>query len=106
MESRPDSPSHSWRLRIRQDGSLSRRALVEAFSHALFAADPQRIIRYKVKLDGDHLHILDLNLRLPEFERILVIGGGKASGSMALGLEKVLGAKITGGCVNIPTYTR
>jgi glycerate 2-kinase len=45
-------------------------------------------------------------MRLDEFERVLVIGGGKACAGMALEIERVLGNRITGGSVNIPTYTK
>jgi glycerate-2-kinase len=45
-------------------------------------------------------------LKIAEFERVLVIGGGKASARMALELERVLDGKLTGGSLNIPDYTR
>ncbi|TMI51711.1 glycerate kinase [Candidatus Bathyarchaeota archaeon] len=98
-------PQHSWRVRLRQDGSSSRRVLVEALSQALLAADPRTILRNKVRLRRNALEIGALSFKLSEFRRVLVIGGGKASAGMALEIERILDGWITGGSVNIPTYT-
>src|SRR6266700_7798036 len=38
---------------------------------------------------------------LPRYERIFVVGAGKASGTMARAAEKVLGKRIEAGCVNV-----
>ena len=101
-----DRPQHSWRIRLRKDGSSSRRVLVEAIAHALFAADPRAILRNKVKVRRDELEIGTLSFKLSEFRRVLVIGGGKATAGMALEIEKILDGWITGGSVNIPGYTK
>src|SRR2546422_7566729 len=99
-------PKHSWRIRLRQDGSSSRRVLVEALSQALLAADPRTIIRNKLKVRKNALEIGTLSFELSEFRRVLVIGGGKATAGMALEIERILGGWITGGSVNIPAYTK
>jgi len=99
-------PEHSWRVRLRQSASPSRRVLVEALSQALLAADPRTILRNKVKVRRNELEIGTLSFKLSEFKRVLVIGGGKATAGMALEIEKNLGAWITGGSVNIPAYTK
>src|SRR5438132_8427837 len=99
-------PEHSWRVRLRQDGSSSRRVLVEALSQALLAADPRTILRNKVKVRREELEIAALSFKLSEFRRVLVIGGGKAAAGMALEIEQVLDGWITGGSVNIPAYTK
>jgi len=106
--SRKDSglPQHSWRVRLRQDGSSSRRVLVEALSQALLAADPRTILRNKVRVRKNELQIESLSLKLSEFKRVLVIGGGKAAAGMALEIEQILVGWITGGSVNIPAYTK
>src|SRR5438552_8877070 len=97
---------NSWRVRLRQDGSSSRRVLVEALSQALLAADPRTILRNKVRVRRNALEIGSLTLKLSEFGRVLVIGGGKAAAGMALEIEQILDGWITGGSVNIPTYTK
>jgi glycerate 2-kinase len=98
-------PQHSWRVRVRQDGSSSRRVLVEVLSQAILAADPRTILRNKVKVIGNQLVIGKFSVKLPEFRRVLVIGGGKATASMALEMERILDGWLTGGSVNIPVYT-
>jgi len=94
------------RVRLRQDGSSSRRVLVEALSQALLAADPRTILRDKVRLRRNALEIGEFSFKLSEFRRVLVIGGGKASAGMALEIERILDGWITGGSVNIPAYTK
>lgn len=53
----------------------------------------------------NELEIGTLSFKLPEFKRVLVIGGGKAAASMALEIERILDGWVTGGSVNIPVYT-
>ena len=77
------------------------------FSAALAQVDPVRMMARAVSLEGDLLRIrtradsLDLDLRA--FDRILVFGAGKASARMALGLEAILGSRISGGTVVVKT---
>ncbi len=93
-------------MRVRQDGSSSRRVLVEALSQALLVADPRTILRNKVKVRRNDLEIGTFSFKLSQFRRVLVIGGGKATAGMALETEKILDGWITGGSVNIPSYTK
>jgi glycerate 2-kinase len=95
----------SWRVRLREDGSSSRRILVEALTQALLAADPRTILRNKVKVRGNALVIGKFSVKLSEFRRVLVIGGGKATAGMALEIERILDGWVTAGSVNIPAYT-
>ncbi len=99
-------PQHSWRVRVRQDGSSSRQVLAEALTQALLAADPRTILRNKVKVRNNELEIGTLSFKLSEFRRVLVIGGGKATAGMAQEIEQILDGWITGGSVNIPAYTK
>jgi glycerate 2-kinase len=81
-------------------------AIARALEEALKAADPQTILSRRMSLKGEVLHVDSLSFDLSRFERILVIGGGKASGSMASEVERVLGERVTGGVVNVPEYLR
>src|SRR5437879_12689187 len=90
-------PEHSWRVRLRQSASPSRRVLVEALSHALLAADPRTILRNKVKVRREELEIAALSYKLSEFRRVLVIGGGKDAAGIACDIEEVIDGWITGG---------
>src|SRR5947208_16734476 len=82
------------------------RDVLHAMNAALAAADPTRIIRKNLKLIGSVLHVGNLQYPLKDYRRILVIGGGKASGYMAEEIEKLLGDWITSGLVIIPDYLR
>lgn len=63
------------------------------FQAALKAADPkQAVLRHAEGLT----QILDA-----DYERIFVIGAGKASALMAQAIEKLLGKRITGGVINV-----
>ena len=75
---------------------------LDAVKAAIRAGDPESFIREKVRLQGSNLVMGPARLDLSGFDRIFVVGGGKASMGMALGVDRLLGHKITGGLVNIP----
>jgi glycerate-2-kinase len=58
-----------------------------------------------VRVRRNLLEIGTFSIKLSEFRRVLVIGGGKATAGMALEVERILDGWITGGSVNIPAYT-
>lgn len=78
-----------------------RRDALRIFKAALSAADPAVAIRSHLRLTGNHLAVNGKRYDLRRFRRIFVIGAGKASASMALALEKLLGPSITGGMINV-----
>jgi glycerate 2-kinase len=83
---------------------LDRRARDLAFTSlesALSAVDPGRIIRSKVVLKDCALEVGTCSFDVREFKNIYVIGGGKATGSMAEAIEEVLDSRITDGLVNV-----
>ena len=69
-----------------------RGAALTIFQSALDAVDPVRAVRHAVSLDDDLMKIGEDNFSLDGFNRILVIGAGKASASMALALRRYLAA--------------
>jgi glycerate-2-kinase len=75
-------------------------------NEALVAANPARIVRKHLRLNGGMLRADKLQFPLKQYRRIFVIGGGKASGYMAEEVEKLLGKRITRGLVIIPDYLR
>jgi len=83
----------------------AREIALDTVENVLTAIDPKRIIKSKVVLNEDHLHVNGHSFDLNSFHRILVIGGGKASGSMAEGLEEILGDRIEEGLVVVPRGT-
>jgi glycerate 2-kinase len=72
----------------------------------LAAASPRSILRNSIGLNGGKLHVGSLKLNLSRYDRIIVIGGGKATASMAFEIEKLLGTRITVGAVNVPDYLK
>ena len=69
------------------------------FRAALKAADPVLAVRRFLRREGDVLIAGSKRYRLARFDRIFVLGAGKASASMASAVEAVLGSRITGGIV-------
>ncbi|MEM1547004.1 MAG: glycerate kinase [Candidatus Methanomethylicia archaeon] len=87
---------------------LTRRAreiALSAIEEALKSVDPRGLIKSKITLSDDLLEVNGLRFKLSGFRRIFVIGGGKASGSMAEALEEVLKNRIEDGVVVIPRGT-
>ena len=78
------------------------RADAEAvFRAGLEAADPIRAVRQHVSHDGDALIVGSRRYELKRFERIFVVGAGKASAAMGQALEGILGDRISGGLLNV-----
>lgn len=84
----------------------ARELALKSLEAALNAADPRQIIRTRLALENHVLKVDSYTFDLRRFKHIYVVGGGKASGSMAEGLEQVLDDCITGGFVNVPHGTR
>jgi len=80
----------------------ARETAINALNAALEAADPEAIIKSKVKVKGNTLKIENLSVNLDEFRNIFVVGGGKACGCMAEALEELLGDRIKDGAINVP----
>ncbi len=81
-----------------------RRHVLEAMSAGLRAANPRTLVRKKVRLRERKLWVGSRAFDLSQFDRILVMGGGKASALMASEIERILEDRITEGIVNIPGY--
>ncbi len=75
-----------------------RTAALDIIDHALQAADPYAGVNHWLNLKGDVLSVGELSFNLNEFERIFVIGAGKASRGIAQALDEILGDRISDGC--------
>ncbi|MFW6216180.1 MAG: glycerate kinase type-2 family protein [Alkalispirochaetaceae bacterium] len=77
--------------------------LNQIITAALTRADPQEMIRRCLRVDGDRLKVetegISREFDLREYESVLLIGAGKASGRMARAVEELLGEAITAGAV-------
>ncbi|MEM2210217.1 MAG: glycerate kinase [Nitrososphaerales archaeon] len=91
-------------LRSEETDLEARRLILEAIEFTLSSISPHRLIKEHVKRDGDKIQIDNLSIDLKNVNKILVIGGGKASALMAEALYSILGDKINYGVVVIPEY--
>lgn len=75
------------------------------FRSGLDRVDPLKMMARVLSLDGDMLCVTtetqSFSYDLSRYNRILVLGAGKASARMALGLERLLGERISGGLVAV-----
>jgi glycerate-2-kinase len=83
----------------------ARRIALDAIEKALESVDPKVLIRSRFKLSNDKLIVNNDIFELKSFRRILVVGGGKASGYIAEALEEVLNGRIEDGVVVVPRGT-
>ena len=79
--------------------------LKSIFQAALAAVDACQLMMRGIRLEGSRLTVAagseQHEVDLDGFSRILVLGAGKASARMAMALEAILGARISGGLVSV-----
>ncbi len=80
----------------------ARALALKGLDSAVNAVGPKKIVKSKLSLKNSVLKANGYFFDLKRFRNIYVVGGGKASGSMAQAIEHVLGNRITDGLVNIP----
>lgn len=78
-----------------------RKTLERIYRAGLEPIQPDRLIRSGVSLQGQTLRVAgwDGSVDLDTVRKIIVIGAGKASATMALSLEQILGDRIEGGTI-------
>jgi glycerate 2-kinase len=74
------------------------------FLKALTAVDSYRILKDRIRIEKDHLLIRieensEKNFDLNAFEKIFLIGAGKASNPMAQAIEEILGDRLSKGVI-------
>ncbi|HEV2200899.1 MAG TPA: glycerate kinase [Bryobacteraceae bacterium] len=84
----------------------SRRGALAIFRAALEAADPVRAVLRHVRVNGRTL-IAGVSsnaarYRLADFDRVWIVGAGKAAVPMARALEDLLADRIVGGSISVP----
>lgn len=93
-------------MSAREPRKGGRRAARAIFSAALEAADPARAVRQHFRLAGNTLMAGSgrsvVRYPLAEFDRIWIVGAGKAGYAMAGALEDLLGDRVTGGFIGVP----
>ncbi|MCW4048191.1 MAG: glycerate kinase [Candidatus Bathyarchaeota archaeon] len=85
--------------KLRQDA-------LDIIEAALESVDPRKAVNDILRIEDDVLVIDKLRLPFDELEKIMIVGGGKASGIMVEAVESILGDQITGGNVNVLRGTK
>lgn len=73
--------------------------LIEIFYAAISAVDPYRAVLRSARVVDNRLQVGDARFDLAAFDRILVVGAGKAAARMALAAEAMLGERISAGLI-------
>ncbi|MCY4107578.1 MAG: glycerate kinase [Chloroflexi bacterium] len=80
------------------DSSL-RRKILDIADAAVSAVEPHQAVMRRVSLEGSRLLAGGGEYDLDAFERVVVVGAGKASAPMAVAVEEILGDRIDSGVV-------
>jgi hydroxypyruvate reductase len=80
---------------------MSRKHALQIFRAALAASDPQEAVLRHLKFDGRVITAGRRRYSVKNFDRIQVIGAGKASAAMARAVERLLGRRIASGWINV-----
>ncbi|MFX0002128.1 MAG: glycerate kinase [Promethearchaeota archaeon] len=78
---------------------------LQAIAKAIYAVKPENLMEKSIKILDNKLIIDDDEFYLPKFEKIHIIGGGKASSEMAMTLERILSSVKDidyDGIINVP----
>jgi hydroxypyruvate reductase len=75
------------------------RRLIDIFNAALAAVDPYQVVTRGMTFENNCLHAAGAAYGLEAFDRVLVVGAGKATARMALAMEDALGDRISDGLI-------
>lgn len=81
-------------FKLRQDA-------LKIFHAGLQAADPKVAVHRFMKRAGQTLTVGATNYNLDDFEKVFVIGGGKAGASMSAAVEEIVGDRISSGVITV-----
>ncbi len=83
--------------------TIAQEIALDALAEAIRAADPERAVERSIDREDGLLRVADVTYDLSEYDRILVVGGGKAAAGLVRGIAAVLGpGTIEGGIVVVP----
>ncbi|KKL91326.1 hypothetical protein LCGC14_1895810 [marine sediment metagenome] len=87
------------------DSAVEIKQLTQIFQAAVERVDPGKMIRKFVEVRSDMLEIstedMKLSINLKDFDRIFVVGAGKATSKMAKAVEELLHEKISDGIISV-----
>ncbi len=78
---------------------MKREPLLDIFNAALAAVDPFEAARRTLRVENNKLFARGEAYSLDAFERVLIVGAGKATARMAEAVEQVLDRAVTGGVI-------
>jgi len=78
-----------------------RKQALDIFNASLKAVDPVLAVRRYLRKEDNLLRIHDAHFNLSSFNRVYLIGFGKAAAAMAKGVEEVLGEELNGGIISV-----
>jgi len=78
-----------------------RKKVLDIAEHTLKHVDPRAAVRHYVKLEENRLQVGEAVFDLNKVNKIYAIGGGKATYPLAIGLEEILGDRISDGFIAI-----
>ena len=76
-----------------------RKHALQIFQAGLQAVDPVEAIEQHTRIEKDLLFISNRQFNLKDYDRILVVGAGKAVAPMAKAMEDLLGNRISDGVI-------
>ena len=84
---------------MRLPASPVRPVLAKIVKAALASAEAGQALKRTVRRDGDDLTVGRRRYRLHRYDRLVVVGAGKAAATMARAIEPILGSRLTDGLV-------
>jgi len=82
-----------------KDLEKMRKDAIDIFQASISAVNPRIAVHRSLVRKGDSIHVGDRILDLNNYERIIVVGAGKASGAMAGAIEEVFSDRIGKGLI-------
>ncbi len=77
----------------------ARHLALDCVEAGIEAAHPRQVVRSSVSLESERLTVADTTYDLAEYEEVLLVGGGKATGTVATVLADILTDRLTGGAI-------
>ncbi|MCK5782853.1 MAG: glycerate kinase [Desulfobacterales bacterium] len=84
-----------------RNNSIKQLHAIDIFQAGLTAAAPGAAIEGSCRINNEILTVAGQNYDLNQFERILILGAGKAGAPMAKAIEEILGDRITTGFITV-----
>ena len=78
---------------------MNKEHLIDIYKSAIRAADPFKAVTQKLRVSGSRMTLEGKDYNLREFNRIVVVGAGKAVAPMARAVEEIFGDSIDDGII-------